>query len=77
MFLHDTLDVLTPNANNSLMVLVRDMEGYGCRHLLLYQGHSLFHRVIRWCNNINVKVVFPEAVEDNLNIAWDMLAKTY
>ena len=34
VLLHDALDVLTADTDNTLMVLVRNMEGDGSRHLL-------------------------------------------
>lgn len=43
VLLHDPLDMLTTNSDNSLVVLVGNVEGDGGRHLLFNQGESLLH----------------------------------
>lgn len=75
MLFHNTLDVLATDTNDSLVILIRDVEGDRSRHFLLYQAHSLLHRVIRRRNNINIEVVFPEAVEYDLDIAYIVLVE--
>lgn len=69
MLLHDTLNVLATNANDALVVLVRHMERDRRRHLLLNQGQTLLHGFIGGSHDVNVKVVFVEAVKDDLHIA--------
>ena len=69
MLLHDSLDVLPTNTDNSLVVLVWNMERDGGRHLLLDQAKTLLHRVITGGHNVDVEIVLVEAIEDDLNIA--------
>ena len=69
MLLHDALDVLAANANDSLVVLVWNMEGYRSRHLLLDKGQPLFHGLVAPAHDVNVEIVLVEAVEDDLNVA--------
>ena len=69
MLLHDALDVLATNADNTLMVLVRNVEGNGCRHLLLHQSQTFLHGGVVVCQDVDVEVVLAEVVENDLDIA--------
>ncbi len=69
MLLHDALNVLSPNANDSLVVLIRYVEGYRSRHLLLDEGQSRLHRLVVRAAYVDVEVVFIEPIEDDLDAA--------
>lgn len=69
MLLHDTLDVLAANANDALVVLVRHMERDGRGHLLLNQGKTLLHGFVGGSHDVDVEVVFVEAIKNDLHIA--------
>ena len=72
VFLHDALDVLATNSNNSFMVLVGHVERNGRRHLLLDKIQSVFGGFILVATHINVEVVLVETIEDDLNIACSL-----
>jgi hypothetical protein len=69
VFLHDALDVLATDANDALMVLVRDVEGDRGWHLLLDQVQAILGRLVGRAADVNVEVVFVEAIEDDLRVA--------
>lgn len=69
IFLHDTLDMLTTNADNALMVLIGDVERDGRGHLLFDEIKSIFRGFILGTADDNVKVVLVEPIKDNLNAA--------
>lgn len=69
VLLHDSLDVLATNTDDSLMVLVRNMEGNRSRHFLLDKAETLLHRFKTTSHDINVEVVLVKAIEDDLNAA--------
>lgn len=69
MLLHDALDVLTPNADDAFVILIRHVERDRGWHFLLNESHALFHRVIGRCNNVNVEIILSKAIEDDLDIA--------
>lgn len=81
MLLHDTLDMLSANANDTLVILIGDMERDGCRHLLFNQGQALLHGFVGGSHDVDIEVVFVEAVKNDLNIAClsvsFMLTKIY
>jgi len=62
--------MLTANTDDSLVVLIRDVEGNGSRHLLLNKIKTALGRLKLVSANVNVEVVLVEAIEDNLNIAY-------
>jgi hypothetical protein len=74
VLLHNPLNVLPSNANDSLMVLVGYVKGNGCRHLLLDERKSRFHRIIFSGTDIDVKVILVEAVEYNLNATYKAIS---
>jgi hypothetical protein len=69
MLLHDTLNVLAANANNTLVVLIGDMERDGCWHLLFNQGQALLHGIVGGSHDVDIEVVLVETVKNDLNIA--------
>ncbi len=69
MLFHDALDVLTTNADNAFMILIRYVERDGGRHFLFNKGHALFHRVMVRGDNVYVKVILSETIENDLDIA--------
>jgi hypothetical protein len=74
VLLHYSLNVLPSDANDSLMVLVRNMEGNRCRHLLLNERKSRFHRIIFSGTDIDVKVILVEAVKYNLHATYKTIS---
>lgn len=69
VLLHDPLDMLTTDANDTLVVLIRHVERDGSRHLLLDQVESVFSGLVLCTTNYNVKVVLVEAIEHDLHAA--------
>jgi hypothetical protein len=70
IFLHDTLDVLTTDADDTLVILIRNMKGDGRGHLLLYQIEPILCRLILSAADIDVEIIFIETVEYYLHITW-------
>ena len=69
VLLHDALDVLTSNADNALVVLVRYVERNGSWHLKLHKIQSTLCCLVLRTAHVNVEVVLVEAIKDNLHIA--------
>lgn len=69
VLLHDALNVLATNADNTFVVLIGDMERDRSRHFLLNEVETILGRVVLIATNINVEVVLIESIEDDLNIA--------
>lgn len=69
VLLHDSLNVLTANANNTLVVLIGHVERDRSGHLLFHQGQTLFHRIIGRCVDIDVEVILAKILEHDLNVA--------
>lgn len=74
VLLHDSLDVLTTDANNALVVLVRDVERYLSRHLLFHEIESVLGSFVLGATHIDVEVVFIEAIKDDLHVACKVSA---
>lgn len=70
VLLHDPLNMLTANTDDSLVVLIGDVEGNRSRHLLLDKIKTALGGLKLVSANINVEVVLVEAIEDNLNVAY-------
>lgn len=69
VFLHNSLNVLTANTNDAFVVLVRNMERYGCRHFLLDQIKSVLSSFVLSPTYVDIEVVLIEPVKYNLHIA--------
>lgn len=69
VFLHDTLDMLAANTNDSLMILIRDMERYRSRHFLLHKIQTVLRGLVLISANVNIEVVLVEAIKDDLHVA--------
>lgn len=65
--------MLTANTDNSLVVLIRNVEGNRSRHLLLNKIKTTLGGLKLVSANVNVEVVLVEAIEDNLNVAYQLL----
>ena len=61
--------MLSAYPNDTLVVLIRDVERDGGRHLLFDQVETVPGRIVLSSTNINVKVVLVEAIEDDLDVA--------
>lgn len=68
VLLHYALDMLAPNTNNTLMVLIRNMEGDRGRHFLFDQVKAVSCCFILGRAHINIEVVLVESVKDYLNM---------
>lgn len=69
VFLHDALNVLATNANDSLVVLVRNVEGNGSGHFLLDKIQAVLGGLILIAAHVDVEVVLVEAIKDDLHVA--------
>jgi hypothetical protein len=73
VLLHDSLDMLTTDSNDALVVLVGDMERDGSGHFLLDKGQALLHGIVTATHDVDVEVVLIEAVKNDLHIAcWGL-----
>ena len=61
--------MLATDSDDALMVLIRYMEGDRSRHLLLHQVKSVLSSVVLCSTDIDIEVVFIEAIEDDLDVA--------
>lgn len=68
VLLHDALDATTTNADNTLMVSLRNMERDLGRKFFLEQRKTLHDRCII-AGNVNQKVVFVKGLELDLHIS--------
>lgn len=62
--------MLTTNADDAFVVLIGYMEGYRSRHLLLHKIKAVLGSFILRPADIDVEIVFIEAIEDDLYIAY-------
>lgn len=62
--------MLAANTDDSLVVLIGDVEGNRSRHLLLDKIKTALGGFKLVSANVNVEVVLVEAIEDNLNVAY-------
>ena len=69
VLLHDSLNVLTANTDDALVVLVWNVERDRRRHFLFHHAQASLHKLVVDGHNINVEVVLVEAIKDNLNVA--------
>lgn len=72
VLLHDALDMLSANANDSLVILIRHMERDRGRHLLLDKTQALLHRLVGRSVDVDVEVVLAKVLEHDLNVAYSM-----
>ncbi len=61
--------MLSTNTNDSLVVLIRDMERDRCWHLLLNQVQSVLRSLVLRTAYVYVEVVLVEPVKNDLNVA--------
>ena len=66
---HDPLNVLPSNTNDTLVVLVRDVERNRRRHLLFDKVQTVFRCLVLRSTNIDVEIVLVEAVKQDLYVA--------
>lgn len=66
---HDTLNVLPSNTDDTLVILVRNVERNRRRHLLLDKVKTMFGCLVLGSTNIDVEIVLIETIEENLNVA--------
>jgi hypothetical protein len=69
IFLHDALNVLSADSDDSLVVLIRHMERDRSRHFLLNKVKTVLRGLILIATDVDVEVVLVEAIEYDLNVA--------
>lgn len=69
VLLHDALDMLSANTNDTLVILIRHMERDRGWHLLLNKTQALLHRFVGRSIDIDVEVVLAKVLEHDLNVA--------
>lgn len=74
MFLHNSLNMLTADTNDALMILIRDMERDRGGHFLFHEHQPRLHSIVIVAANINVEIVLVEAVKDNLYAAYETIS---
>ena len=62
--------MLATYSDDTLVILIRYMEGDRSGHLLLDEVKSVLSSVVLCSTNVNIEVVFVEAIEDNLDVAY-------
>lgn len=63
--------MLATDTDDTFVVLVWNMEGNRCWHLLLNKVETLFNGFIVIGTNIDIKVVLVEAVKNNLDVSYN------
>lgn len=61
--------MLSADPNDTLVILVRHMERDGGRHFLFDKVEPVFGGLVLTAYNVNVEVVFVEAIKDDLDVA--------
>lgn len=61
--------MLTTDPNNTFVVLIRNVEGYRSRHLLLYKVEAVLRSIVLRATDVDIEIVLVEAVKDDLNVA--------
>lgn len=61
--------MLATYSDDTFVVLVWHVEGDRSRHLLLNEVQSVLGSVVLCSTNVDIEVVFVEAVENDLDIA--------
>jgi hypothetical protein len=61
--------MLSTDTYNTLVILVRHMERDGSRHFLFDKVKPIFGGLVLAAYNVNVEVVFVEAIKDDLDVA--------
>ena len=61
--------MLATDSDDTLVVLVRDVERDRSRHLLLNEIESVLGGIVLCSTDIDIEVVFIEAIENDLDIA--------
>jgi hypothetical protein len=69
VLLHDPLNMLSTNTNDTLVILIWNMEGDGSRHLLFDEIKAISSSLVLIPTHVNVEIVFIEAVKDDLYVA--------
>lgn len=68
VLLHDALDVLATDSDDSLVVLVRNMERDGRWHLLLDEIKPVPSCLVLIPADVNIEVVLVETIKDDLHV---------
>ena len=61
--------MLATDSDDTLVVLIRYVEGDRSRHLLLHQVKPVLSSVVLCSTDVDIEVVFVEAIEDDLDVA--------
>ena len=61
--------MLATYSDDTLVVLIRYVEGNRSRHFLLNEVESVLGGVVLCSADVDVEVVFVEAIEDDLDVA--------
>lgn len=61
--------MLATYSDDTFVVLIWHVEGDRSRHLLLNEVESVLGSVVLCSTNVDIEVVFVEAVENDLDIA--------
>ena len=61
--------MLATYSDNTLMVLIRYVEGDRGRHLLLNEVEPVLGGVVLCSTNVDIEIVFVEAIENDLDVA--------
>jgi len=69
VLLHNALNVLATDTNDTLVVLIRNVERDRGRHFKLYQIQTVLGRLVLGAAHVDVKVVLVPTIKDNLDIA--------
>jgi hypothetical protein len=69
VLLHNPLNVLASNTNDSLVVLIGDVERDRRGHFLLDHAEASLHKVVVDGHDVDVEIVLVEPVKDDLYIA--------
>ena len=61
--------MLATDSDDALVVLIRDVERDRSRHLLLNEIKSVLGGIVLCSTDVDIEVVFVEAIENDLDVA--------
>lgn len=61
--------MLATYSNDTLVILIRYVEGDRSRHFLLNEVEAVLGGIVLCSTDVDIEIVFIEAIEDDLDVA--------